>query len=202
MDRGVSSRSRAAPAPTCWASHLREARCSAECLRSRSWEPSTSRCRTRQRRSRRGDDSLIRERKVNTHRKFGALRFGLAASATLAFGVVSAQPAVAARPAAAFVEADTLIVQGTNASDHVAIRLAANGPNILQVDFGDDGSPDASFDRASFSHIVASLRAGDDVFRVDQANGAFADEQVIVDAGAGNDTVSGGDGADIVLGRS
>src|SRR5262245_54835532 len=102
---------------------------SAACPESRSWEPSASRCRTRQRRSRRGGDSVRRERKVNTHRKFGALRFGLAASAAVAFGVVSAQPAFAARPTAAFVEADTLIVQGTNASDHLALRLAAGDPN-------------------------------------------------------------------------
>ena len=50
--------------------------------------------------------------------------------------------------------------------------------------------------------IVVSLRAGDDVFRVDQVNGAFADETLIIDAGEGNDVVSGGDGNEIMLGRS
>ncbi len=60
----------------------------------------------------------------------------------------------------------------------------------------------ATFDRSSFSRIVVSLGAGDDVFRVDQVNGAFADETLIIDAGAGDDVVSGGDGAEIMLGRS
>jgi Ca2+-binding RTX toxin-like protein len=139
---------------------------------------------------------------MNTHRKFGALGLGLAATATVGFGFATAQPALAARSGRAFVEADTLSVRGTSASEHMALRLAANSPNMLQVDFGDDGSADATFDRSSFSRIVVSLGAGDDVFRVDQVNGAFADETLIIDAGAGDDVVSGGDGAEIMLGRS
>jgi hypothetical protein len=41
-----------------------------------------------------------------------------------------------------------LIVTGTKASEKIALRLQAGVPGTLQVDVGDDGSPDFSFDRA------------------------------------------------------
>ena len=40
-----------------------------------------------------------------------------------------------------------LRVKGTEASDKIALRLQAGNPAILQIDVGDDGSADFSFER-------------------------------------------------------
>jgi hypothetical protein len=48
------------------------------------------------------------------------------------------------------------------------LRLAAGQPATLQVDFGDDGSADKSFDRAAVTKIDVDLLNGDDQFRIDQ----------------------------------
>ena len=74
-------------------------------------------------------------------------------------------------------------------------------PNTLQVDFDDDGSAEASFDRSTFTTIVVMLSGGDDQYRVDQTNGAFADEAITVDGGGGDDIMNGGDAAEVFLGR-
>jgi Ca2+-binding RTX toxin-like protein len=137
---------------------------------------------------------------MDIHSSRGARRYGFAATAALAVGLVTAGPAAAT--ASASVANDTLTVIGTPGADRLALRLAAGDPNTLQVDFGDDGSPEQSVDRATFSRIVVSLENGDDQFRIDQAGGAFADEGLVVDAGSGGDTIVGGDGNDLVLGGS
>ena len=66
---------------------------------------------------------------------------------------------------------------------------------MLQVDFGDDGSAEHTFDRNTFSRIEVSLGSGNDTFRVDNVNGAFNDEATTVDGGSGNDVMDGGDSA-------
>ena len=43
------------------------------------------------------------------------------------------------------------------------------------MDFGDDGSADFSFERAKIASIVVKARAGDDLVRIDESNGAFTD---------------------------
>jgi Ca2+-binding RTX toxin-like protein len=126
-----------------------------------------------------------------------ARRIGFAAAGVLAVAVATAQPATAARSTSASVAYDTLTVTATNADEHVALRLAAGVPGTLEVDFDDDGVADEKFDRATFSRIHVSLGGGDDAFRVDQVNGAFGDESLIVDGGSGNDILGGGDGADV-----
>jgi RTX calcium-binding nonapeptide repeat (4 copies) len=124
---------------------------------------------------------------------------------TLAAGlsVVAASPAGASgsRPAAD-VSGDTLRVVGTGRGESLALRLASGDPATLEVDFGDDGSAERSFDRATFTEIEVSLRGGNDRFRVDQVNGAFADEALKVAGGRGNDTLDGGDGAEELQGGS
>src|SRR5262245_26000393 len=42
-----------------------------------------------------------------------------------------------------------LTVKGTRADDRIALRLQAGQPGVLQVDDGDDGTADFSFDRAA-----------------------------------------------------
>jgi hypothetical protein len=131
-------------------------------------------------------------------------RVGLAAgaAAALAAGLLAASPAGAAPPTSASVVGDTLVVDGGSGGDSLALRLAPGDTTTLQVDDGDDGSADHSFDRSTFSSIEVSLGSGNDRFRVDQVNGAFADERLTVDGGSGNDTIDGGDGIEELRGGS
>jgi len=126
---------------------------------------------------------------------------GLTGTAALVAAVfLTAAPAVAASTRAQ-VDDHVLIVQGSGGDDQLALRLAPGAPNTLQVDFDDDGSAEASFDRSTFTTIVVMLSGGDDQYRVDQANGAFADEAITVDGGGGDDVMNGGDAAEVFLGR-
>ena len=140
---------------------------------------------------------------MSIYRSVGARPFaglGLAVSAGLAFGLVTAGPAAADRPGSASVDDGTLTVTGSNQGEALALRLAPGDPNTLQVDFGDDGVADRSFDRSTFAAVEVFLRQGADRFRVDQVNGPFADEQLTVDGGNGDDTMAGGDGNELFLG--
>ena len=95
-----------------------------------------------------------------------------------------------------------LTVRGTRASDKIALRLKAGDPATLQVDFGDDGSADFRFRRADVDAIVVKARAGDDVIRMDESNGAFTDAiPTTLDGGRGEDQLSGGRGAELLLGE-
>ena len=47
-----------------------------------------------------------------------------------------------------------LRVNGTEASDKIALRLQAGNPAILQVDVDDDGSADFSFERKEIARIA------------------------------------------------
>ena len=122
---------------------------------------------------------------------------GAALAGTFAFGAQSALAAYTAN-----VHNGTLEISGDRASDKLALRLAAGNPNTLQVDVGDDGSPDFSFDRSTFRAIHVQGGAGNDQIRIDQSNGAFTDDAVTLDGGSGNDTLLGGDGADVLIGGS
>ncbi len=126
-----------------------------------------------------------------------ARRLGLAAGiGAVAAVLVTAGPASAAQANTAWIAHDTLFVNGSNHDDRIALRLKAGAPSILEVDFGDDGSAERSFDRAKFSKIKVNAFGGDDQIRIDQVNGAFADEAITVYAGSGNDRFDGGDGAE------
>ena len=120
--------------------------------------------------------------------------------ALAASGVVGSMTASAASTAT--VANDTLVVNTGSGNDRVALRLAAGAPGTLQVDLDDDGSADHSFDRATFSRIEVSLGSGNDEFRVDQVNGVFADEALVVNGNSGNDIMNGGDNIELFLGGS
>ncbi len=130
-------------------------------------------------------------------------RFGLAAgaAATLALGLIGAGPSAASRNPAS-VANGTLTVNAGSGSQSVALRLVAGNANTLEVDLDDDGTAERSFDRTTFTAIRVNLGSGSDNFRVDQVNGAFADEALTVDGGSGNDNFAGGDGAERFLGGS
>ena len=130
-----------------------------------------------------------------------ARRFGLAAGvAAVAATLATAGSAAALRANTAFVAQDTLFVTGSRDDDQIALRLQAGAAGTLQVDFGDDGTAEFSFDRSTFSRIEISARGGDDRVRIDQVNGAFADEAVTIDGGSGDDTMDGGDAAELFIG--
>ena len=71
----------------------------------------------------------------------------------------------------------TLTLTGNGASDQLALRLQAGVPTTLQVDVGDNGSADLSFDRAAFDRIVVNAGGGNDRVRMDEANGVFTDTE-------------------------
>ena len=80
-----------------------------------------------------------------------------------------------------------------DANDKIALRLEAGEPGILQADFGDDGSADFHFKRERVNSIVVDARNGDDLVRIDDANGAFTDSiPTTLDGEDGNDNLAGG----------
>jgi hypothetical protein len=99
------------------------------------------------------------------------------------------------------LHARQLDIVGTEGSDKIALRLEHGRPDELQVDVGDDGSPDFSFHRESFDAIVVDARGGDDVVRIDDSAGAFTDTiRTTIAGGDGNDTLIGGAGAELFFG--
>jgi Ca2+-binding RTX toxin-like protein len=116
-------------------------------------------------------------------------------TAVLAFG---AGPAWASYTAQ--IVAGTLQVTGNGASDKLALRLRAGVPSVLEVDVGDNGTADASFDRSLFTGISVSAGGGNDRVRIDQTNGTFTDESITIDGGPGNDTLLGGSGNELFVG--
>ena len=94
-----------------------------------------------------------------------------------------------------------LTIEGTEASDRLALRLQAGDAGVLQVDVGDDGSADFSFERADVASIAVDARGGDDSVRIDDSNGAFSDSiPTTIDSGSGNDTIAGGKGVETLIG--
>src|SRR5437764_8914916 len=94
-----------------------------------------------------------------------------------------------------------LTIEGTDAGDRIALRLQAGDPGVLQVDVGDDGSADFSFERDRIAKIAVDGRSGDDLVRIDESNGVFTDSiPTTIAGGDGNDTIAGGNGSETLLG--
>ncbi|MFL5935260.1 MAG: calcium-binding protein [Gaiellaceae bacterium] len=94
-----------------------------------------------------------------------------------------------------------LRIKGSDANDNIALRLQAGDPGIVQVDVGDDGSADFSFERDEIAAIAVDAREGDDLVRIDDGNGVFTDKiPTTIGGGDGNDTLLGGAGAETFLG--
>jgi Ca2+-binding RTX toxin-like protein len=119
-------------------------------------------------------------------------------------GIAASQGRAAFAPEAhghAKLKHGVLIVKGTRANDSIALRLKPGNPDIVQVDFGDNGSAEFSFARADITRIDVFAGAGDDVVRVDDSNGAFTDAiPTTIDGGPGNDTIAGGAGPETLIG--
>jgi RTX calcium-binding nonapeptide repeat (4 copies) len=101
----------------------------------------------------------------------------------------------------ATLEDGVLTVEGTNTSDRIALRLQAGQPGILQVDVGDDGSADFSFERREIAETAVNAGNGADSVRIDESNGVFGDTiPTTIDGGNGNDRLVGGAGDETLLG--
>jgi len=125
----------------------------------------------------------------------GGVVLGASVATLLGFNAASALASYTAG-----VENGTLQIKGDGASDKLALRLSPTDPNTLQVDVGEDGTVDFSFDRSTFAAIDVQAGGGDDEVRVDDSFGSFADDALTIDGGAGNDTLIGGDGNDVLIG--
>ncbi len=118
-----------------------------------------------------------------------------------AAGIAANQSQAASFEKHAKLKHGVLKVNGTNASDKIALRLKAGEPGTLQVDFGDNGSADFHVKRERVKSIVVDARDGDDLVRIDEANGAFTDSiPTTLDGEDGNDNLAGGAGAERLVG--
>lgn len=125
---------------------------------------------------------------------------GASALALLVLAVAAA-PAAAAPVARAQVVDGTLRVTGSPRAERIALRLSSLDRNQLQVDVGDDGWADFSFDLATFDAIDVEAGNGDDTVRIDQANGTFTTtESTRIAGNNGDDALFGGTGAEVFLG--
>jgi Ca2+-binding RTX toxin-like protein len=116
---------------------------------------------------------------------------------------LGAQSAYAHGPAPVKVKHHTLTIKGSDAADRIALRLRANHPDTLQVDFGDNGSADFQISRHRFRRIAIDARGGNDAVRIDDSNGAFTTTTpTTIYGGSGDDTLTGGSGAETFLGGS
>jgi Ca2+-binding RTX toxin-like protein len=158
--------------------------------------------------------NLIRA-KESRRARLGASALAVAAAVVVAAGIGAGQgtaaPAVKASKAShqrkladvrrPRLRHGELTVEGTEASDKIALRLAAGDPGTLQVDVGDDGSAEFSFDRERISSIAVAAGAGNDLVRIDDGNGAFTNGIPTTIAGDdGNDFLLGGAGAETLVG--
>ena len=115
---------------------------------------------------------------------------------------IAAAPVAAAAPSVTATVADgTLHIQGSPHSDHIALRVSRDDRTQLQVDVGDDGSADASFDLNTFGAIDVDAGNGNDTVKIDQVNGAFTNSKATrIDGGNGDDTLIGGSGNEVLVG--
>ena len=140
-------------------------------------------------------------------RRLGVLP--LAAAGLVAVATAAAYPAqgAAARnrhqlePPHVRLAHHTLRVRGTDANDAIALRLAGGDSAVVQVDLGDNGTPNFSFPRAAIESISIKARGGADRVRIDDTNGAFTNAiPTRIAGGPGNDTIAGGAGAETLNG--
>ncbi len=125
----------------------------------------------------------------------------VAVAVAAAAGFAATDGTAAPKTTQATLRGGTLTVEGTNGADRIAVGLEAGQPGIIQVDVGDDGSADFSFNRADVSAIVVAGGNGDDSERIDERNGVFADTiPTTLDGGNGNDRLAAGSGVETVLG--
>lgn len=121
--------------------------------------------------------------------------------AGLLAGGYAANAQAAPPPYKVKVQHRTLNVTAHKAGGAVALRLAAGDPQTLQVDVGADGSADFQVARDRFDRIAVEAGTGDNNVRIDDANGTFTDTTpTTIDGGLGDDSITGGAGAETIDG--
>jgi hypothetical protein len=140
----------------------------------------------------------------------------LGVAAALFLGLGAVPHAEAALTADAEIASQVLKVTGTNGEDQLVLRLSADDANVLEVDVGDDGEADFSFDRAQFAKLEVNALNGNDLIRVDEVNGTIVEPTSIfgengddtilggsaietIDGGRGDDFIDGNRGVDVAL---
>src|SRR6476469_7152519 len=120
----------------------------------------------------------------------------LVARAALAVALIGASHSYASEKVngvQASVKKGTLYVKGGDGGQHVAVRLKAGDASTIQVDAGDNGSADFSFDRSAVQAIKVKMGDGNDSARIDDSNGAFTNTiPTTLSGGDGNDSLEGG----------
>jgi Ca2+-binding RTX toxin-like protein len=127
-----------------------------------------------------------------------ASRLGMVATVGLVANLVVASPAHATPPSASASIVDrTLTITGSNAADDIAISVGAANPNVLLVDFGNDGTVDQQVDRSAFDSLNVQLGNGNDHFT---ATGVTVPRSSTIDGGNGDDSIVGTGSDDLVFG--
>jgi len=126
---------------------------------------------------------------------------GASAMALLVLGA-AATPAAAGGPTVrAMVTDGTLRIAGSPHADNIALRVSPLDRTQLQVDVGDDGSAEFTFDLGTFEAIDVEAGNGDDSVRIDEINGAFTTTKATrMDGENGDDTLRGGSGNETFIG--
>ena len=136
-----------------------------------------------------------------TYKRFRKLLVPLAAAGALATvaGVAADSTSASGGKVRADVRNGTLTVNGTSASEEIVLRLRSGDPAILEV--LENGLLADYFARDTFDRIVVRARHGDDVLRIDEANGVFTDtEATTLDGESGADDLIGGTGVETFRG--
>ena len=90
----------------------------------------------------------------------------LAAAVAVAFGVATEKANAAF---SVHIASNTLTVTGDAASDTLALRLAPGDPQTLILDVGNNGSADFTANRLLFNKIVVNAGAGNDTVLIDES---------------------------------
>jgi Ca2+-binding RTX toxin-like protein len=142
----------------------------------------------------------------------GKVEVTLAAFAVIALGAVGgggdidagtepARAAVRRRGVEAIVSRRTLRIAGNRRANKITLRLRRGRRNTLQVDVGNNGSADFSFNRNRFNRISILGGGGNDSLRVNERNGQFTNrERTSYNGGAGGDGMVGGRGRETFTG--
>ena len=122
-----------------------------------------------------------------------------AAAAALLASTGMAAGAEAAQTLDARISDGALRVKGTAADDQLTLRLRAGDTGVIELDVGDDGTADFAFQRALAKEIRINARAGDDLVRIDEANGTIV-EATVIQGGRGDDVLLGGSAVETMHG--
>jgi uncharacterized protein (TIGR03118 family) len=109
------------------------------------------------------------------------------------FGKITANPAGTNPVSATLTLGGDLIITGSRNDDHVSVRLAEDGQQVV---VRSDGQVIGTFALGAVGTIRFNGFAGDDVIVVDHR----IDVTTILDGGAGNDVLIGGGGNNILIG--